>query len=813
MKTSIVSFFARLPFFVWCLLLPALYIAGALIGRLCSSETFNFVTFWLPSGVYLSALLLTTPRRWPFVIIAAIAGNIGFDFINGKLATMSLGFVFGNTVEALLGAVLLRFSGVARPDFGKMRDLIRFFLTTVITPLSSAVIGISTLLLHGINIKIPLTLLTWWSGDFIGITIIVPLVLSLARTPISEIPFPTWKRRFIDISIPVLILGSTSYIMSFTKLMEETGLTFKFLFFLPFLWGAFRFRTAGMTVINFIGTILAAFAFNRTAIQHILTPTGNPELYIVSSQVFLCVLIIVTYIIGSVITEWRRASFEIGEKLRYERNFAQIASLMSSATPENFNEITHEGLKTIRTFLKADNVSILKVDENGELVFIAHESDLPGVFDGDSIIVRWIYDKIISGKVFAFNSVEEIPISAEHELAYVREKKIGSAIVVPVRVEGTVSRVFALSSSHPDHFTETMIRHAAIVGEIFVNTSIRIRAEKNLMEREEQFRQLAENVAEVFWLRDCATNSIIYINPAYEKIWGASVQSLYDDPSSFMRLVHPDDNERIRNAYTRMNEDHTPFNETYRLLMDDGSVKYIWARSEPIRDHTGKIIRFAGIAEDVTGDVLHEADLQSALIEKASLLKEIHHRVKNNMQVISSLFTLSVRYITDTAYLELAEAMKGRIHSMALIHEQLYQTDNLSKIDFRLYINSLIAKIRQTHGQQSQIIDVKIDIMPVSFTIEKAIPCALIVNELVSNAFKHAFKDRNRGIITVSLHTADGVHSLAVSDNGVGLPDDINGETSPSLGLRLVQALSKQIQGDIKIEPGPGSHFIIRFPE
>ena len=214
-----------------------------------------------------------------------------------------------------------------------------------------------------------------------------------------------------------------------------------------------------------------------------------------------------------------------------------------------------------------------------------------------------------------------------------------------------------------------------------------------------------------------------------------------------------------------------------------------------------------------------EEQLNASLKEKEVLLKEIHHRVKNNMQVISSLLNLQSGRIKNQEILEMFKESQDRIRSMSLIHERLYQSADLAKIDFSHYIQNLANHLFQSYRIDPEAVVLKTDVRDVSLDINKAIPCGLIINELVSNSLKYAFpkvkdtekKEVKKGEIDIRLTADDGKVILLVKDNGIGLPPDLDIETADSYGLQLVTTLVAQLNGKIHIKRKPGATFKIKF--
>ena len=195
------------------------------------------------------------------------------------------------------------------------------------------------------------------------------------------------------------------------------------------------------------------------------------------------------------------------------------------------------------------------------------------------------------------------------------------------------------------------------------------------------------------------------------------------------------------------------------------------------------------------------------------LLREIHHRVKNNLQVISSLVSLQADNLTDDRMRAVFGDVRDRVRTMALVHEKLYQTDNLVQLNFADYAASLLQYLWRTHGVMAEKVRLDLAVAPLTLPIETAMHCGLILNELASNTLKHAFPHGRGGSVTVAMdHDAtSGAVCLRVRDNGVGLPAELDWRQTRSLGLRLVHMLSEQLHGTVETGPGPGTEFRIRF--
>jgi two-component sensor histidine kinase len=207
-----------------------------------------------------------------------------------------------------------------------------------------------------------------------------------------------------------------------------------------------------------------------------------------------------------------------------------------------------------------------------------------------------------------------------------------------------------------------------------------------------------------------------------------------------------------------------------------------------------------------------EEQIKASLKEKEVLLKEIHHRVKNNLQAISSLLYLQSKGVKDKEALEMFQDGQNRVRSMALIHERLYHSKDLTRVDFAEYVRNLASYLFRSYGVHSNVIQLKVNVEDVFLGIDTAIPCGLITNELISNSLKHAFPGGRGGEIRIELCSDhDGQFTLVVSDNGVGFPQDLDFLDTDSLGLQLVNTLIDQLEGTIELDRSGGTVFEITF--
>jgi len=222
---------------------------------------------------------------------------------------------------------------------------------------------------------------------------------------------------------------------------------------------------------------------------------------------------------------------------------------------------------------------------------------------------------------------------------------------------------------------------------------------------------------------------------------------------------------------------------------------------------------FISCVRDVSRNKMTEEQIKESIEEREILIKEVHHRVKNNLQIISSLINLQTRYLSNQNSIIQLKETKNRVISMALIHEILYQSESVSRINFQKYINSLVKNLVNAYKVDTDRIEIEIRADDIYLDLQKGIPCSLIMNELISNCFKYAFPDKKPGKIIISLKKQDEEYTLIIKDNGIGLPSDIDFETTKTVGLQLVNVLTIQIKGEVSYKNDDGVEFVLKFKE
>jgi PAS domain S-box-containing protein len=328
-------------------------------------------------------------------------------------------------------------------------------------------------------------------------------------------------------------------------------------------------------------------------------------------------------------------------------------------------------------------------------------------------------------------------------------------------------------------------------------------AENSLQRSEKDYRDLVDNALVGIYKADQKGN-IIFSNDSIVKMFGYNSKDDLENFNISSLYKNLSDRDII---LKKLDKDGKLEEYEVEMVKKDGSILNILASATK----NGETI--SGMTMDITDKKKAQNQIKKSLKVKEMLLKEIHHRVKNNLMVISSLLSLQSRYIKDEASKSIFKDSQNRARSMALIHELLYQSSDLKSINFGTYINKLTNELFSVYITDPNKIKLNMDIDSIMLDINTAIPLGLIVNELVSNSMKHAFPNVKQGKIGIEFKLDDGNYSLIVSDNGVGFPNDYDIQHSDSLGLKIVNSLTEQIEGNIRVEIATGTKFIINFKE
>jgi len=378
-----------------------------------------------------------------------------------------------------------------------------------------------------------------------------------------------------------------------------------------------------------------------------------------------------------------------------------------------------------------------------------------------------------------------------------------SILVVPVHLAG--GYCFQARFSKLQLETETFVLCVA------TDLGLQYEGHQQLLESESRYRAIAENSLDII-SENSLDGTTLYLSPSASRVTGFSNDERLQK-STFDR-VHPDDVPGIRNAVSVLIETGQA-RMTFRYQRKDGVYIYLEAVARRVQNpyvYEGQPFMVV-VSRDVSDRVAMMQQLEQSVKEKEVLLSEIHHRVKNNLQIISSLLSLQSQFVKDPTSEAVFLDCQSRIKSISLIHETLYQSRNLSRIDFAAYASSLVDRLAGSYLGTSRHVTVDVPSENVYLPIDLAISCGLIVNELVTNALKYAFPDGRNGHVEIDIFYdgQDQQFCLKVSDNGIGIPADVDLENPATLGLQLVTTLAQQLDAMISMDNMGGTTFRLYF--
>ena len=531
--------------------------------------------------------------------------------------------------------------------------------------------------------------------------------------------------------------------------------------------------------------IITACAAGLMALKSILlllyksnTPTGTIVDNIISSITILVLLFLIKAVFVFYFMYKNRINLE--KTLRQNEESAKDNLITSSAAVEQSPSM------------------VVITDLNGNIEYVNHKfTELTG-YEKDE--VTGINPRILKSGYFSDDKYKEmwttIISGKEWRGEFHNKKKNGdlyweSASISSIRdSDGTIKHFLAVK----EDITE------------------RKKMEESLKKSEQRLLDV-QRVANIgTWEWDSNKNKAFWSDENY-RIMGFEPGEIEPSHELFQSFIHPDDEERVFKAADKSRANHKENNEIFRIILRDGTIKYVNDWSYYSYNTDGKFIYSTGMMQDITLNVENEKKLKSSIEEKNALLRELYHRTKNNMQVISAMLNLSASKLDNTEISEVFTDLNNRIQSMSLVHEKLYQSQNLSSINLKEYITDLCSSLKVSYHKNNCDVSFKFDLVDISILIDAAVPLGLIINELISNSFKHAFPGRAKGEIHISLSLLNNsMIKMEISDNGIGLSSDFNLDNLETLGLQTVYAIgSDQLHGNIELDTSSGFKFSLKF--
>lgn len=429
--------------------------------------------------------------------------------------------------------------------------------------------------------------------------------------------------------------------------------------------------------------------------------------------------------------------------------------------------------------------------------------------------------------------INEFNAAAESTFGYSKEEVIGKHISILFSDDAEMEKVIQKINEQGSLANEIINRkkdgtffisflsasilrneHGEAVGAMGVSrdiTSIK-KAEQELKLSEERHRAIYDQ-AYIGIARIAKMGRFLLVNERLCDMLGYPAESLYK--KTFYELgVQEEVEESLVDWDHLLSGKIQNFSREQTYVRSDGELLSANVTVSLVRDANGSPNYFVAVFEDITERKEYEAQLEQSIKEKEVLLKEVHHRVKNNMQVISSILNLQSSYISDDAALKIIRESQDRIKSMSFVHESLYQSNTLSEVNFAEYIQNITRNLYHSYAKPGGVIKLEFELDNIYLNLDTSIPCGLMINEIVSNSLKYAFVGRETGKIFITFKRLnDGCLELVIGDDGVGLPEDFVIETADSLGLQLVTTLATQVSGNLDIDKSGGTKFTLSFRE
>ncbi len=337
-------------------------------------------------------------------------------------------------------------------------------------------------------------------------------------------------------------------------------------------------------------------------------------------------------------------------------------------------------------------------------------------------------------------------------------------------------------------------------------------SEKELKEKNLFFTQLLKSQPIILYTSKAEDDfKTLFISENVLNLTGIVSDKFVSNPKLWMNLIHDDDLPVVLDDLKKLSRT-IHCNHEYKFKINDGSYKWFYDQFSLLKNSDGtKYI--VGARVDITERKIAEEQVRNSLDEKETLLKEIHHRVKNNLQIISSLLKLQSAFIKDKEIFDMFRDTQNRVMSMALIHRLLYQSKSLSKVNIEVYLEKLIFHLFKVYGFESRGIALVINANHIDLSIDTAIPCGLLISEIISNSLKYAFPNFKQGEINIDLNVENNNYKLIICDNGVGIPQNLDLNKTDSLGFQLINTLVEQLNGKIDLNLDDGTKYTITFSE
>lgn len=749
---------------IWIALIALVYFIVARFSLSFMFKPEGIAAIWPLTGIFLSAVLLTRSDIRPYLIATLFFTDFIDEMLAGTPPGVSLAYSAALAGDATLGAwLMIRFFG-ENITFQKTRDIIGFLLLTVF--LSNALTSIIAASAATVYLGTPfLSSWFWWfSSDGVGSLLVTPFIMSFAHS---------FKNKFKEFTSYQFIEGVVLFLFmafmndyAFSHFPGDNRFTILLtIFTFPFLiWASLRFGVLGAGTATIILAVI--ILHNTISGEFPQIGTGSNMDTIIFVQVYIAMMSLPSILLASLITERKRAEEMLKDSESRLKKSQEIAHLGSWVLDIPANRLIWSD-EVYRIFgLKQAEFN----PSYGAFLDVIHPED------------RAMVDAAYSSSVREGQNSYDI----EHRIVH---KQTGEIRYLHERCE------------HIKDSSGAIIRSVGMVQDI----TERKRTEDEARLNSEIFKHVSEGI----YIVGMEDGLIKHANSKFEQMFGYRQGEIIGKDVSIVNAPTEKSPQETKMDIMDILKKTGEWHGEVKNIRKDGTPFWSYANVS-IFEHPqyGRVI--VSIHTDITERKLKEETIRSSLEEKTILLNEIHHRVKNNLQIVSSLLSLQAMRTKNPEALNTLRETGDRIHSMALLHETLYKSGNMALVDFSSYIENICYHIINSYGAGYINLDLHLEKM--TLDIDHAVPCGLIINELISNSLKHAFPGRRPGNITVELKALhDEKIMLTFADDGIGLPESVIISKPDNLGLKLVSMLTEQINGSVEIVRNKGTVFRIIF--
>lgn len=792
------------PYLMHVALLVALYVGTAKLGLSLHAVGGFATAVWPPTGLALVALVLGGYRLWPGIALGAYLVNVWA----GAPLLVAAGMALGNTFEALLGAAFLRHVVRIRPALDRLRDVAGLVGAALLSTLVSATVGATSGWLGGVIATdvYDKAWRTWWLGDMNGDLVVAALLLTWSTRPKTIL-----SSRLLLEGAGLLLTVVTLGLLVFTRSMATDIIDFSYLIFPVLIWAALRFGPPGASAATALVSSLAIWGTAHGGGPFV---SGTFHENVLALQTFMSIVAGTVLVLAAVVAERKRA------ELRLVAHDATTHVLAEASTPK---EVIPRAFQTICESLDWDMGALWHVDREAQVLRYGESWHRPSLgllgFADASRLYTFAPGIGLPGRVWASEEpawIVDVTQDANFPRAPMAAKAgLRSAFAVPLCLGSDILGVMEFFNRERRPPDDELLQMVATLGSQLGQFLERKHAEEALREGEERLRIALQAGQMGTWEWDITTGQVTW-SETLEAIHGIAPGTFPGTYEAYCSDIHPEDRNCVTDTIAKTLAEGSDHWITYRIVLPDDRVRWVEGRGHLFvdDDEMGRPVRMSGVCMDITDRKHAEDQLKASLREKEVLLREVHHRVKNNLQVISSLLSLQAGFIEDPKGQAMFADCRYRIHSMALIHQSLYQSESMAQIDFGAYLHALARDLFRAYAIDGERIRLAASVDNIPLTIDTAVPCALLAHELVSNCLKHAFPHEQAGHIWVMFRRQpDGKLQLQVRDNGVGLPDAVTPDTVESFGLQLVDILREQLRATLELQRRPGTTVTITFTE